>query len=110
MKARVNIDAGVCGFHATGNVISEDSQHVTFDIQSDCGKIRAVAELLKRRGAIDAFQEINSNATSVVLKTASGVLKGCCAACAVPVGIFKGMQVATGLALPQDIHITVVKE
>jgi hypothetical protein len=110
MAAKVDIDAGVCGFRATALIASEDSQHVTFDIQSDCGKIRAVAELLKRQGAIDAFQEISSNAQSIVLSTASGVLKGCCAACVVPVGVFKGMQVAAGLALPQDMRITVVKE
>ena len=110
MAAKVDIDAGVCGFRTTAHVHSEDSQHVTFDIQSDCGKIRAVAELLKRQGAIDAFQEISPNAQSIVLSTASSVLKGCCAACAVPVGIFKGMQVAAGLALPKDMHITVIKE
>jgi hypothetical protein len=110
MKAKVDIDAGICGFHTTAGVTSEDRQHVTFDIQSDCGKIRAVAELLKRQGEIDAFQEISPNAPSIVLSAASGVLKGCCAACAVPVGLFKGMQIAAGLALPQNIEIRLEKE
>ncbi len=110
MKVTVEIDAGICGFHTTAGIASEDSQHVTFDIQSDCGKIRAVAELLKREGEIDAYQEISANAPSIVLNTASGVLKGCCAACAVPVGLFKGMQVAAGLALPKDIHIQLHRE
>ncbi len=110
MKVKAEIDAGVCGFHTSACVSSEDSQHVTFDIQSDCGKIRAVAELLKRKGEIDAYQEISTNAPSVVLGTASGVLKGCCAACAVPVGLFKGMQVAAGLALPKDIQINLRRE
>ena len=31
----------------------------------------------------------------------------CCSGCAVPVGIFKGMQVAAGLALPKDIRIAI---
>jgi hypothetical protein len=79
-------------------------------MESDCGKIRAVAELLKRQGEIDAYQEISPNAPSIVLTVSSGVLKGCCAACAVPVGLFKGMQVAAGLALPQDVTIKMVKE
>jgi len=41
----------------------------------------------------------------VVMATVREHLKGCCAGCAVPVGIFKGMQVAAGLALPKDITI-----
>ncbi|MFN2352102.1 MAG: hypothetical protein ABR497_09170, partial [Kiritimatiellia bacterium] len=36
-------------------------------------------------------------------------LKGCCAGCAVPVGVFKAMQVAAGLALPKDPTITLFK-
>ncbi len=31
-------------------------------------------------------------------------------ACVVPVGLFKAMQVAAGLALPKDIHIQLTKE
>jgi len=34
-------------------------------------------------------------------------LKGCCAGCAVPVAIFKAMQVAAGLALPKSIRIEI---
>ena len=110
MATKVKIDAGICGFHTTACVSSEDSQHVTFDIQSDCGKIRAVAELLKRQGEIDAYQEIGPNAPSIVLSASAGVLKGCCAACAVPVGLFKGMQIAAGLALPKEIQIQFCRE
>ena len=110
MATEVKIDAGICGFRTTARVTSEDSQHVTFEIQSDCGKVRAVAELLKRQGEIDAYQEISPNAPSIVLNTASSVLKGCCAACAVPVGLFKGMQIAAGLALPKDIQMQFHRE
>ena len=110
MAIVVKIDAGICGFLTTACVSSEDRQHVTFDIQSDCGKVRAVAELLKRQGGIDAYQEIGPNGPGVILSAAAGVLKGCCAACAVPVGLFKGMQVAAGLALPKDIQIHIGRE
>lgn len=37
-------------------------------------------------------------------------LIGCCAGCAVPAELFKGMQVAAGLALPKDINIRITKE
>ena len=36
-------------------------------------------------------------------------LKGCCSGCAVPVGIFKAMQVAAGLALPAPLSIHIEK-
>jgi hypothetical protein len=43
----------------------------------------------------------------VVLKAARAHLKGCCAGCAVPSGIFKTVQVAGGVALPAPISITI---
>ena len=110
MNAKVRIDAGICGFQTAARVVSEDNQNVTFEIESDCGKVRAFAAVLKRRGPVDAFQEISSESESVVLSTARETLKGCCAACAVPVGVFKTMQVAAGLALHKDIVVQVAKE
>jgi hypothetical protein len=100
----------VCGFHTTAVVMSDDGQHVRFDIQTQCEKIGKVAALLTVRGEIDAWQEISPNSASVVMADVRAVLKGCCAACAAPVGIFKAMQVAAGLALPQDISIKISKE
>ena len=110
MTSHVRVDAGVCGFKTSATIRSEDSQHVEFDVQSDCGKIRGFAGALKKRGQIDAYQEISPVAESVVLTVARETLTGCCAACAVPVGLFKGMQVATGLALPQGISIGLEKD
>jgi len=37
-------------------------------------------------------------------------LKGCCAACAVPIGAFKAMQVAAGVALPKDVSLDIKAE
>jgi hypothetical protein len=44
------------------------------------------------------------------MNTVRESLKGCCAGCAVPVGIFKSMQAAAGLALPKDITITITRD
>ena len=46
----------------------------------------------------------------MVLATARESLKGCCAACAVPVGAFKAMQVAAGVALPEDVTLQITAE
>jgi len=110
MKATVKIDAGICGFQTTACVTGDDDQAVTFDVRSSCEKIRQLGELLKDRGSIDAYQEIGPASDSVILQSARTVLKGCCAGCAVPAGLFKGMQVAAGLALPKDIRIALTKE
>ena len=110
MKAIVQIDAGICGFQTTARVTGDDDQAVTVDVQSDCQKISQLGEQLKAQGAIDAYQEISPASDSVIMQMARSVLKGCCAGCVVPVGLFKGMQVAAGLALPKDIRITLAKE
>ena len=109
MKATVEVDAGVCGFHTVATVISPDNQNVSFEVQSDCEKIRAVGEHLKGKGTIDAYQEISPAREGVLMQTVRSTLKGCCVGCAVPSGLFKAMQVAAGLALPKDITIRLAK-
>ena len=110
MKANVDIDAGICGFRSTACAESQGGQNVSFKVESDCEKICQLGALLKEKGRIDAYQEINSSVESVVMCTSRSVLKGCCAGCAVPVGLFKVMQVAAGLALPKDIGIRLAQE
>ena len=110
MQARADIDAGVCGFRTTCSASSDDDQHVRLRIKSGCEKIRAFAEALRGQGAVDAFEEISPAGKGIVLSTARAKLTGCCSGCVVPVGIFKAMQVAAGLALPKDISIGLAKE
>jgi hypothetical protein len=110
VKAKVKIDAGVCGFHTKVDAVSDDSQAVNFSISSGCEKIRGFADNLNSIGAIDAYQEISPANESQILLAAHNTLKGCCSGCAVPVGVFKAMQVACGLALPKDIEIKMRKE
>ena len=110
MTVIVEVEAGVCGFHTSIEAKSEDTRNVTFCIQSNCEKIQGLAERLDTLGPIDAYMEINPAAQSQIMNTVREALLGCCAGCAVPVGIFKGMQVAAGLALPRDIAISITKE
>jgi hypothetical protein len=106
MKATTHIEAGICGFHTTVQAHSEDDQNVTFELETNCEKIGHLGALLKAQGPLDAYEEINPASGSRLLATARQALPGCCAGCAVPVGLFKSMQVAAGLALPKDIHLT----
>jgi hypothetical protein len=110
MRSKVEIEAGICGFRTVCSGTSDDEQHVTLEIVSDCEKVRAFALRLSEKGALDALQEINPKSGSILLSTARDVLKGCCGACAAPIGAFKAMQVAAGLALPKDVNIKISKE
>lgn len=105
MSTHVEIEAGICGFRSIVDANSEDSQNVTFAIQSDCEKIQRLANNLKPLEPIDAYMEIHPGGPALLMNTVRETLLGCCAGCAVPVGIFKGMQVAAGLALPKNISI-----
>ncbi len=104
MKCSARIEAGVCGFQTTVTADSPDEQMVTLAIRTDCEKIAALAEALSDK-QIDAYDEIARGSEGVILSAAREKLLGCCAACAVPVGIFKSVQVAGGVALPKDIEI-----
>jgi hypothetical protein len=102
---QTKINAGVCGFHTTVDARSEDMQMVSLQIASECEKIRGLAETLV--APIDAYQEIGDGSDGVVLCAGRAHLKGCCAGCVVPSGIFKTVQVAGGVALPAPISITI---
>lgn len=110
MKATVEIEAGVCGFKTRAVAESADDQHVTLAIETDCEKIGQLAAGLAAVQPLDAFQEIHPARESVLLHIVRDTLKGCCAGCAVPAGLFKAMQVAAGLALPKDISIRLAKQ
>ena len=110
MKVKVNIDAGVCGFMTTACVTCEDGQNVMFDIDTNCEKIHHLGQTLAEKEPVDAYQEISPGGPAVIMTTAQETLTGCCAGCAVPIGLFKAMQVAAGLALPKDINIKLAKE
>jgi hypothetical protein len=104
VKARV--EAGVCGFVTDIEAYSEDSQHVSFKINTNCEKIGKLSEKIP---TVDAYNEIKEGFDGELYKVIRQELKGCCSGCAVPVGIFKSMQVAAMLALPMDINIKIVK-
>jgi hypothetical protein len=110
MKTLVVVDAGICGFQTRIHADGDDMQNVTFKIASACEKARAFGEALIAKGPVDGYGEIGAGADGVVLTTARESLKGCCAACAVPVGAFKALQVAAGVALPKDVTLSITAE
>ena len=108
MKALVVVDGGICGFQTRIHTESDDSQNVTFKIASGYEKVRKFGEVLQAKGPVDGYAEIGARSDGVVLTTARESL--CCAACAAPIGAFKAMQVAAGVALPKDVTLKITGE
>jgi len=103
--AKTEIQAGVCG-HITTVEAAMEGKVCKLSITSDCKAIQELAEELKE---VNPMMEISAKrATPQTLQMG---LKHCYhAACPVPVGIIKAVEVAARLALPKDAIIKVSKE
>lgn len=74
-------------------------------VQSECKAIRKLAEDLKQ---VEPMNEISTRRnTPVILQ--KGALYCTHAACPVPVGIIKAVEIEAGLALPTDVSIRLEK-
>jgi len=101
--AKAIIDAGNCGYHTTveANIIKD--YQVGLKIDSDCKHIQKLAENLSQ---VDAMNEISFRRGKHIPDIIQAGIQHCThAACPVPVGILKAVEVAAGLALPQESKI-----
>jgi len=99
---KATISAGVCGFVATVEAVAEGS-HCRLVVESDCRSIQRLGSELK---SVDPLQEIAFGKGLPL--TYQIAVKHCAhAACPVPAGIIKAIEVEAGLALPADVSIRV---
>lgn len=112
LKAKVKVDAGICGFKTSITATSEDSMNVDLKVVSACETIKELAAEFKKKTPIDAYQELSPQKESIILEISRAVLiqKGCCEACVVPAAVCKAIHVAAGLALPQDVTLKITKD
>jgi hypothetical protein len=98
--AKAEIFSGVCGFSTTVET-SMDGDACNISITSECQAIQRLGQALTQ---VNPFQEISfRRATPQTLQMGA---KYCThAACPVPVGIIKAIEVEAGLALPVDVSI-----
>lgn len=102
--ARAEISSGICGFTTTVETQMEDS-HCGLSIKSECEAVQRLAEELTQ---VDPFREITFKGEGPL--TLELATKHCNhAACPVPVGIIKAVEVEAGLALPADVTIKLSK-
>jgi len=107
MEAHAEIQGSDCGFRTRVTASTGDARHVRFAISTDCEKVAALATGLTEHGPFDAFDEIDPRTEGSLMNVVRQHLQGCCSGCAVPVGLFKAMQVAAEVALPQDVSVAV---
>jgi hypothetical protein len=102
MRSRSEITAGICGFSTTVDVTCEDYK-CTIAIQSDCPNVQKLAAELTEA---DAFHEIGyRGGRPKTFELAEQHLQH--AACPVPIGIIKAIEVAAELAFGKDVEIHV---
>ncbi len=110
--ARTRICSGICGFVTEVDASSEDLQHVVLQLSSNCPDVIRIAKQLGAE-TFDAYEEIGpcKQAGSVY---ETRIMRICGdlphAACPVPPGICKALEVAAGLALPCDASIEVFRD
>jgi len=107
MRGIVKVISGICGMitdiRATAD---EQSGTVKLEINTGCENIRDLAGELD---IVNPFEEIAFRGEGPeTLRLAAMHCKH--AACPVPAGIIKAVEVASGLALPKDAAIHVSKE
>ncbi|MFM8319923.1 MAG: DUF6951 family protein [Chloroflexota bacterium] len=103
--AKAEIYAGACGYTTTVEA-QMNGAACQLTISSGCKAIQKMAAELTE---VEPFKEISSR--RALPRTLDAGIKYCThAACPVPVGIIKAVEVAAGLNLPVDASIKVSKE
>lgn len=99
------IEAGICGFKTTVKT-AMTGETCSVAIESNCPDIAAMAPTLTE---VDPLQEISyRGGPPAVFDAARKFCKH--AACPVPCGIIKAIEVAAYLALPRDASIKVTAD
>ncbi|NLG27848.1 MAG: hypothetical protein GX557_08040 [Chloroflexi bacterium] len=104
--ATVIVKPGICGFEARIVAQSNEDFEVTLSITSECAHIRQLAEQLT---CLSPFKEVRAPMPATSVYQAAGACK-LHAACPVPCGVLKAMEVAAGLALPAEVSIQISRD
>lgn len=103
--AKAEICSGVCGFNTTVEARNDGAGQVQLTIESDCKAIQRLAEELTQ---VDPYREFTYRGEGP--RTFEVAADYCShAACPVPVGIIKAIEIEAGLALPADVSIKLSK-
>jgi hypothetical protein len=103
--AKAEICSGVCGFNTTVEARQDGAGQIQLTIESECKAINRLAAELTR---VDPFREFTYKGQGP--RTFELAAEHCShAACPVPVGIIKAIEIEAGLALPAHVSIKLSK-
>ncbi|MFP3896917.1 MAG: DUF6951 family protein [Anaerolineales bacterium] len=102
----VEVTSGICGFTTRIESSADASLQVALEITSDCSRIQEFAERLTE---IPALEEISQPMTETQTYRAAAACR-LHAACPVPSAVLKALEVASGMALPADVHMTIEQD
>jgi hypothetical protein len=104
--ATVDVHAGVCGYSTKIRATRGSGYAVSLHLDSECPHVSKIPVDL---GEVDALQQIGlRGGLPPVLQSAYAHCMH--AACPVPSGLVKAIEVAAGLALAQDVSMRVSPE
>ena len=104
--ATVEIDAGICGHTTTVTTTAGEGYKVHVSLESTCPHVWMIAGDVAE---VDALQQIGlRGGLPSVLQAAYAHCVH--AACPVPSGLIKAIEVEAGLALPKDVSMRIGKE
>ena len=102
--AKSEVTSGICGFKAEIKT-SMSGKECSVEIETDCSHIKKMSENMQE---VDPLNEISyKSGIPETFKMAAEYLPH--AACPVPCGIIKAVEVEAKLALPKDVSITILK-
>ncbi len=101
---KAEINPGICGFNAEVSAVME-GRMCSIEIKCDC---EAIQQLAAELSPVKPVNEISfKRNTPQIIELG---MKYCFhAACPVPAGIIKALEVEAGLALPADVSIALTK-
>ena len=102
---QVTVEAGICGFSVLVSVQRDKDRNLHISLDTECEMVKKMAEDISFLEFRAPFAAIMHNP---VYKSASKNLKH--AACPVPSGIVKAIEVELGVCLPRPVSITFEKK
>jgi Family of unknown function (DUF6951) len=101
---KVTVHSGACGFTVTIQAEKGTGGKIVILLDTDCEMVK---NMLEDIAVLDRFAALRGFQTNPVYRSASKHLKH--AACAVPSGILKAIEVEAGLNVAKDVDICFVK-